>query len=64
MKNVEVTDLGLEYRESNYFNENDTYLFETHGILKEGKANFEKGFWWMNNYYKATTVKCVIAKSE
>lgn len=60
MNELEVTKIDLDYRESTYFNENDTYVFESKGIIKEGKANFDRGFWWINNYYKATTVKCVV----
>lgn len=59
MNELEVTKIDLDYRESSYFNDNDDYIFEIHGIIKEGKANFDRGFWWINNYYKATTVKCL-----
>ena len=50
----------FKYRENSYFNENDTYLVQTHGtLLHEAKAHFEKGFWWFNNHWKALSVECL-----
>lgn len=49
------------YRESNYFNEVDNYMFTTYwGKTFESKVHFEKAFWWTNEglNYKCTTVKC------
>lgn len=54
---------SLKYREQNYFNENDVFVFSTvYGILKT-KVHFEKGYWWTNKkdgwqQYKCTSVKC------
>lgn len=53
-------EFDFKYRENGYFNENDTYLVKTHGtLLHQAKATFEKGFWWFNNHWKATSVECV-----
>lgn len=45
------------YRDNSYFNEHSEYEFKnSFGLVYKGKANFDKGFWWLNNYYKATSV--------
>ena len=52
-------EFDFKYRENGYFNESDTYLVQTHNTVHEAKATFEKGFWWFNNHWKATSVECV-----
>jgi hypothetical protein len=52
----------MDYRESSYFNENDTFLFERNdGRRFESKCHFEKGFWWTNESlnYKCISIMCV-----
>jgi hypothetical protein len=51
------------YRDSSYFNEHSEYEFiNTFGMIYKGKVNFDKGFWWLNDYYKATSVLCRLVK--
>ena len=46
-------------RNSSYFNDRDVYEFKnSFGLVYKSKANFDKGFWWLNDYYKATSVLC------
>lgn len=47
------------HRDNSYFNENSEYEFKnSFGLVYKAKANFDKGFWWLNDYYKATSVLC------
>jgi len=53
----------MEFRESEYFNSEDTYLFEnTLGQQYESKVELDKGVYWTTNpkhcFCKATTLKC------
>lgn len=53
------------YRDNSYFNEHSEYEFKnSFGLVYKGKANFDKGFWWLNNYYKATSVLCRLVNSH
>lgn len=52
----------IEYRESDYFDEEHTFLFKpNNGRGFESKVNFDKGYWWTNESlnYKCTSIKCV-----
>ena len=47
------------------FNEDDTYVYlNSFGITKTSKATRDKGFWWFDNYYKATTVRVLVESKE
>jgi len=62
---MEKTNLidSFDYRDSSYFNNEDCYEFKnSYGQLYKSKANFDKGYWWLNDYYKATTVVCRVIK--
>jgi len=51
----------MRYRESDYFNEHDTYLFETStGYTFESKVEHTRGSWFTieSVEYKATTLPC------
>ena len=51
----------MEYRNSEYFNTEDVFLFlNPFGRVFESKVEFSRGHWWTVEplYYKATTVKC------
>lgn len=49
----------LKYRDASYFNTNDVYLFDNGlGQVKNSYATFDKGFWWLDDFWKATSVKC------
>lgn len=53
----------MKYREQDYFNSTDTYLFDTQYGPLETKVYFEKGYWWTNKkegwqQYKCTSLKC------
>ena len=52
----------FSFRDSSYFNDKDFFEFKNSlGTTYKSKANFDKGFWWLNDYYKATTVLCRLA---
>lgn len=54
-------DNQFEYRENEFFNGTDTYLFQHHDHEPfESKVHYEKGYWWTNEslQFKATTIKC------
>lgn len=54
---------GLEYRQADYFNDWDTYVFETlPNYFKESKVYFDKGYWWTveKPELKATTAPCKV----
>jgi len=50
----------MEYRENDYFNERDTYLFESSTLTFESKVEFDKGYWWTveSLHYKCTSLPC------
>ena len=53
----------LEYRDNEYFNDTDTYLFQRWHCGWEGyfvtKVDYDKGNWWtVEKDMKATTLKC------
>ena len=51
----------MEYRDSDYFNAEDTYLFENSlGQVFESKVEFVRGCWHTieSLEYKAHTLKC------
>lgn len=53
--------MDFSYRDADYFNEKDTYLFDC-GLKKfKSKVHFEKGYWWTNEslQFKATSIKSV-----
>lgn len=57
--------MKLEYRTSDYFNENEVYILET-GLdkLYVSSVSFYNGFWYADSgeKYKMTTVRCINAK--
>lgn len=53
----------MEYQKSNYFNTEDTYVFESSlNTVFESKVEFYNGNWFTTNSkfcsYKATSLKC------
>ena len=54
----------LKCRDTNYFNENDTYLFESPLHKFESKVYFENGQWYTKDEtaYKCTSIPCVNTK--
>jgi hypothetical protein len=53
----------IEYRNSDYFNENSDFLFKTNfDRWIVSKVHFYNGAWYTNESlkYKATTIKCII----
>jgi len=64
MQNFNKRFKKLEYRASDYFNENDTYLFQRWSVGWEGffttKVFYDRGAWWtVEKEVKATTLKCL-----
>ena len=61
MKQMKKETNDMEYRESDYFNPEDTYLFEnSHGMTFKSKVEHTKGSWFTleSLEYKATTLPC------
>lgn len=52
----------FKYRDNSDFNDKDTYEFKTNTGLKKSKANYDKGFWWLNDFYKASSVPTKVIK--
>lgn len=52
-----------EYRENDYFNDSDLFLFELNdGFTFESKCHYSKGYWWTSDYllnYKCTSIKAI-----
>jgi len=54
--------MKLEYRDNDYFNDTDTFLFESPLKRFETKVFFDKGYWWTpqeTGWYKCTSLPCV-----
>jgi hypothetical protein len=51
---------NFEYRDSSYFNDKDTFVFDSDYRVFESKVFFEDGYWWTKESmnFKATTVLC------
>ena len=58
--------MKLKYRDKDYFNENDYYVFthhdDTHPFVS--KVEHSRGFWWTvrSLQFKATTIRCKLVK--
>lgn len=53
---------NLKYRDNDYFNDSDTFLFQGPHIEFKSKVHFEKGYWWTSQEtgrYKCTSLPCV-----
>lgn len=51
---------NFEYRDNDYFNEDDTFVFDSGYGVFESKVHYGGGYWWTNESmnFKCTTVKC------
>lgn len=48
----------MEYRNADYFNNTDTFVFQSSFSAFKSKCHFDKGHWWTNKMgYKCTSLK-------
>lgn len=60
METKQKSEVDLQYRENDYFNDKDTFVFQKHDNAPfESMVHYEKGYWWTNEglNYKCTSIK-------
>ena len=59
--------MKLKYRKTDYFNENNYYVFRHHDDTRPftSKVEFSKGSWWTveSLNFKCTTIPCCIIEN-